>query len=134
MQYIPKSGVRFECQPECSSCCRISGGYVYLTEEEARKIARFLQIGYEEFLNTFIREIDHKLALYDGEDEACVFLEDHQCLIYEVRPLQCRTFPFWPENLNNESSWAETKELCPGIGHSRWYSPEEIRKILDLQE
>ncbi len=126
MQYIPKSGVRFECQPECSACCRISGGYVYLTEEEARKIARFLQIGHEEFLNTFTREIDHKPALCDGEDEACIFLE--------VRPLQCRTFPFWPENLNNESSWQAVKEMCPGIGHGRWYSPEEIRKILDLQK
>ena len=35
----------------------------------------------------------------------CVFLKEDPergrktCSIYPVRPLQCRTWPFWPENL-----------------------------------
>lgn len=133
MPSVLKTGVRFECQPACSACCRISGCYVYLTEEEARKIARFLQISHEESLNTFTREIDHKLALYDGEDESCVFLEDHQCLIYEVRPRQYRTFPFLAGKFTRRTKLGSHKKICPGIGRGRCFYPQEIKVLLNSQ-
>ncbi len=34
------------------------------------------------------------LSLQAREDEACVFLENDRCSIYEARPQQCRDFPF----------------------------------------
>jgi len=129
---IPR-GVQFECQTECSACCTLEGGYVYLSDEESTSIASYLQVEKQEFLSSLTHKIDGKTALRNGENGACVFLEDGRCLIYSVRPLQCQTFPFWPENLRDAASWQATKALCPGIGKGRQYSPQEILKILERQ-
>jgi Fe-S-cluster containining protein len=38
----------------------------------------------------------------------CVFLSANgQCGIYETRPLQCRTYPFWPSLLATPEDWEE---------------------------
>lgn len=126
-------GIQFECQSECSACCTLEGGYVYLNDEESASIASYLQVDKQDFLSSLTHEIDGKTALLDGENGACVFLEDGRCLIYPVRPLQCRTFPFWPENLKDAASWQATKALCPGLGKGRQYPLQEILKILDSQ-
>jgi len=34
-----------------------------------------------------------------------VFLKDKQCTVYPVRPAQCRTFPWWKENLSSKEAW-----------------------------
>jgi len=52
-----------------------------------------------------------------------------KCMIYPVRPSQCRMWPFWPSNLANPAAWNETAQKCPGINHGRLYSCEEIEKI-----
>lgn len=38
---------------------------------------------------------------------SCVFLEPDgkQCSIYEARPVQCRTYPFWPTIMESMQSW-----------------------------
>ena len=52
-----------------------------------------------------------------------------KCMIYPVRPSQCRMWPFWPSNLANPAAWNETAQKCPGINRGRLYSCEEIEKI-----
>lgn len=126
-----KSGIRFFCQADCSNCCSISGGYVFLTKAEAQKIAEYLSLDIDEFMNFFIRHIDDKAALVDGENEACVFLEEGQCMIYTFRPQQCRTFPFWKENMETADRWQLTKQICPGIGKGCLFSKQEIEDILN---
>ncbi len=83
-----------------------------------------------EFILHFTRELDDRLVLVNGENDHCVFLENGQCLIYEVRPVQCRTYPFWPENLKNKYSWQQTMEECPGIGQGKLFAKEEIISLL----
>ena len=123
-------GIHFHCKKGCSNCCSISGGYVFLNEREARNIAEHLAMDYNNFEEFFIKEIEDQLALVDGENEACVFLEEGRCMIYEQRPQQCRTFPFWKENMETEKRWKLTQKICPGIGRGRFFSGEEIREIL----
>ena len=37
---------------------------------------------------------------------SCVFLDEKgQCGIYEARPLQCSTYPWWPALLVNKNAW-----------------------------
>lgn len=129
-RFYHDAGIRFECQAECAQCCQLSNGYVFLTEEEAAKIAEDLNISEHEFLQHFTRIIDNQLCLVDGEDDHCVFLEDYKCSIYKVRPMQCRTYPFWPENLKSKSRWQLIKNECPGIGKGRIYSAREIEDIV----
>jgi hypothetical protein len=52
--------------------------------------------------------------------------------IYPVRPLQCRTYPFWFQNLRSEKKWRLTGTACPGIGQGRRYSKDEILALLQL--
>jgi len=131
--FYHQSKIKFQCQPDCANCCKLSNGFVFLTDAEASDIAENLGISENEFLQYFTRIVNEQLCLVDGENEHCVFLEDHKCNIYEVRPLQCRTYPFWPENLKSKSRWELTKEECPGIGKGRIYSAKEIDKILEKE-
>jgi Fe-S-cluster containining protein len=58
------------------------------------------------------------------------------CSIYPVRPLQCRTWPFWNHNLRSPSTWAEASDMCPGMNNGKQYNfvrIEEIRLKKDWQ-
>lgn len=86
---------RFRCL-RCGACCRWEGP-VRVSEEEIKAIAAFLEM--EESL--FIKEYtclapDRKsLSLLEKEDGSCLYLDDEKgCLIQEVKPLQCREFPY----------------------------------------
>jgi Fe-S-cluster containining protein len=129
-KFYQNSELRFDCQTDCANCCKLSSGYVFLTDTEASKIAKDLDISENEFLKHFTRIVDDQLCIVDGENEHCVFLEDHKCNIYDVRPTQCRTYPFWPENLKSKSRWQLAEEECPGIGKGKLYSPQEIEQFL----
>ncbi len=122
--------VRFECQADCSNCCTLSDGFVYLTEDEALQISEYLDVSETMFLEWFTRLIDEQLCLVDGENEACVFLDEGKCNIYPVRPEQCRTYPFWLENLKSRLRWKHTAGDCPGIGKGKVYTGKDITNIL----
>jgi len=126
----PKS-IKFICLKDCSNCCSVPGGFVFLTEKEAEGAAEYLSMQYQEFIDHFTRQIDDELALMDGENEACVFLDKHSCLIYPKRPQQCRTFPFWQQNMKSEKNWEFTKKVCPGLGRGKRLSASQIGEILN---
>ena len=112
-----EKGLRFSCTG-CGACCTGSPGYVWISEEEGRKIATHLQIGYEEFLRHYTRRVGQRIALLeDRRNYDCVFLKGKRCTIYESRPEQCRTFPWWRENLASATDWQETAQRCEGVDH-----------------
>ena len=60
----------------------------------------------------------------------CVFLRDGvRCEVYEARPIQCRTFPFWPRNLKTPEAWHEAARECEGIGRS-----EELVQLRTIEQ
>lgn len=63
----------------------------------------------------------------------CIFLQNvegqKKCVIYPVRPNQCRTWPFWSDNLNNPNNWNMAGEKCHGINKGKVYTCEEIERI-----
>ena len=61
----------------------------------------------------------------------CIFLKKKKCIVYKARPEQCRTWPFWPENMNAKKWKKEIINFCPGIGKGKKYSFQEINKIVD---
>jgi Fe-S-cluster containining protein len=46
--------------------------------------------------------------------------------VYEQRPRQCKTWPFWDSNLRTPEKWKETCEVCPGSGRGKLISVDEI--------
>ena len=63
------------------------------------------------------------------DSSSCFFWEKTKCLIYEVRPVQCSSYPFWDVLLENKHKWDMEKEFCPGIGIGKVFGKEEIEKI-----
>jgi len=48
----------------------------------------------------------------------CIFLEKNSCLIYDVRPLICQSFPYTFQVRANQIYWGyslKAKEYCPAI-------------------
>jgi Fe-S-cluster containining protein len=122
------SGLRFACIPECGACCtnHEDYAYVYLTEDDIRRISKHLGLTKREFLNEYTMLDDDEIVLKMVEPD-CPFLDGWRCMVYEARPVQCRTFPFWTENLKSRAAWARLRRFCPGIGQGELLELEQIR-------
>ena len=119
-------GLRFECT-RCGNCCVGDGRYVFVYPDldETFRIAGHLGIAREDFVGRFCEMVEGVLVFRSDTDH-CVFLGDGGCTIYPVRPRQCLTWPFWKSNLKSKEWNRFLKARCPGIGHGRIYSREDI--------
>lgn len=110
-----KKGLKFTCT-ECGKCCTGAPGYVWVNTAEMEEIANFLKISVKEFKQRYVRRVGSRYSLIESKvTYDCVFLKENKCQIYGARPTQCRTFPWWPQNLRNEQAWNETAQTCEGI-------------------
>lgn len=122
-----QNGLRFSCT-RCGNCCRTHGDYahIYLADADVEAIAAELGLACGDFRRRYCAEEDGWTTL-KSPGPACPFLgEDNRCNVYEVRPMQCRTWPFWDENLERRRWEGPVRATCPGIGTGRRHSAEEI--------
>jgi len=100
----------------CGKCCTGSPGLVFVTVEEIEKMAEKLDLSIQAFTRQFVRIVNGRFCLkellphYD-----CIFYKDRKCTVYDVRPEQCKTYPFWPRHMASESAWENVKKECEGI-------------------
>lgn len=127
-------GLGFECQG-CGHCC--SGpdeGYIWVTRREIELIADFLKISIGRLRHEYLKRVGFRTSiLEEPTNKNCVFLEKTGegagCKIYEVRPSQCRSWPFWPNNLASTAAWNRAASKCAGVNRGSVHSFEEIEKI-----
>lgn len=128
-------GLKFECT-QCGACCTGRPGFVLFTEDEAAAISLRLEIPLAEFLDRYTHDTPAGRSLTERETEFgydCVFLDrvtqDGKaiCSIHELRPSQCRTFPFWPEHLRSPGAWRRVAGECEGVNRGRLVPIEAIR-------
>lgn len=123
MELLSEEGYAYKFTPSaCEACgghcCTGETGYIWTKYEEIDAIASFLQLSIEEFATRYLRKVKHRYSLIEkqlsSDNFACIFFDESKkrCSIYPVRPLQCRTFPFWEQFKNNED---EVRKECPGI-------------------
>ena len=128
------TGLHFECV-QCGQCCSGPGeGYIWLTKPEVEFIAVFLKISVEQLRQKYLKRVGLRTSIIEeATTKDCVFLQDvdgeRKCVIYPVRPNQCRTWPFWPDNLESPNKWNKAAVKCDGINHGKYYSFDEIEKI-----
>jgi len=90
----------------------------------------------------FLQEIPAPAGAADGKGAARelapgepIPVKRRGCSIYEVRPLQCRTWPFWPENLASQKSWDRAARRCHGMNHGRrQFTAEQVEAIRDAAD
>ena len=129
------NGLHFQCAA-CGNCC--SGpceGYVWVTAPEIKFIADFLKSSKEKLNHKYLRQVGLRYSILEQPiNKDCIFLQKtgsgKQCVIYSVRPNQCRTWPFWPENLYSPDAWNEAVRRCPGMNRGKLYNCGEIGKSL----
>src|ERR1041385_6587244 len=107
--------LRFECQRGCTRCCD-QEGMVYLSENDLRRAAKFVGLTPRAFEKRYVYRTTNTLRLRKPPDRQCPFLDATGCSIHPAKPTQCRTFPFWPELVENREAWKQTGKFCPGIG------------------
>ncbi len=105
----------FSCK-RSGNCCAVPGGVVRVTAAESAAIAAFLGLDEQAFRARHVQPDGERLK--EGLGNRCVFLADGgeaTCTIYPVRPAKCRSFPFWPELLEDDALLARVQRTCPGI-------------------
>ncbi|MBN2594680.1 MAG: YkgJ family cysteine cluster protein, partial [Sedimentisphaerales bacterium] len=119
----------------CGGCCSGPGeGYIWVTKPEIEIIADFLKMTAGKFRQKYLRRVGLRTTIIEHHStKDCIFLQagagGKQCMIYSVRPSQCRSWPFWPNNLASAGAWNKAARKCPGIDRGRLYSFEEIEEI-----
>jgi Fe-S-cluster containining protein len=128
------AGLRFECR-RCSRCCRHEPGYVFLTGDDLERLAAGLALPPAEVLARFCRTVRvgafRRVSLRETRRYDCILWARDGCRVYERRPLQCRSFPFWAANLGSAEDWEQLKPACPGVGGGGLHPAEEIRDWLE---
>ena len=140
-----ENGLEFSCTG-CSKCCQVDGD-VWLAPEEVANIITYLhddEVGQNgsfsisDFRKKYVRA---EIAPADGDpseswmclkrnEGACTFLDSSgKCGIYDVRPVQCSTYPFWPSLLEDREIWREESVLPDDVAieegsNGRHWSPE----------
>ena len=123
-------GLEFTCT-QCGNCCSGAPGYVWVSVEECHAIAASLGLGFEAFTRKHVRRAGKRLSLLERKNGDCEFLVREaagltRCAIHAVRPVQCRTWPFWRSNLDSPQTWALAGMRCSGINRGELLSPKEI--------
>jgi uncharacterized protein len=148
-------GLDFTCT-QCGNCCGGAPGYVWINRDDIVRIAAFLNLSPEEMVNRHCRKIGGRWSLNEGpgpgSEYDCTFLREEKvakrtasgeslalgrrfCSVYAVRPLQCRTWPFWRENLSSRKVWDHSAQRCHGMNHgNRHFTREQIEAIRDAEQ
>lgn len=98
-------------------CCTGESGYIHVNAAEIESISDFLGLSINDFTQNYLFKNGYKYSIKErkfGESYECAFYDraSNGCVIYEVRPSQCRTFPFWDYFKTRVD---ELKLECPGV-------------------
>lgn len=107
-----------------------------VSDTESAALAARLNIPLDEFLAQFTHQTSKGRSLTERASERgldCVFLDRTTipgravCGVYEDRPAQCKTWPFWPSVVRTPVTWERAKQVCPGMDKGNLHSLTQIR-------
>ncbi len=122
-------GLSFHCTG-CGDCCTGAPGAVWLNDEDVARLAAHLKLTPAELERDHVRALGAGRSLFERFNGDCEFFdgETRGCRVYEARPTQCRTYPWWPHHLDSPEAWARVKSECEGARvDAPLVSAEQIR-------
>jgi Fe-S-cluster containining protein len=83
-------------------------------------MARELAMTDDRFVERYVRRVGGRLSLREDASRSsggrCALLAGaNTCTVYAARPAQCRTFPYWPNVLQDPDAFDSARATCPGI-------------------
>jgi Fe-S-cluster containining protein len=122
-----QAGLRFTCS-QCGDCCTGAPGHVWVNNEEIAALAAAIGLDIGAFEDQYVRRVGIRKSLVEFPNGDCVFFDggSRKCTVYDARPRQCRTWPFWDSNLKTPEDWEHTCSVCPGSGKGQLYQLAEI--------
>jgi uncharacterized protein len=131
-------GLKFTCQ-QCGNCCTGGPGFVWISDEEVRRLAQHLGQSEKAVREQYCRRVTGRWSLKEhrntrGEHD-CIFLREQPnggrrtCSVYAARPLQCRTWPFWSENLASQTVWNHSARRCAGMNQGKTWTAAQIEAL-----
>lgn len=126
-----QDGLKFKCT-ECGSCCTGAPGFVWVNKAEIEALAAAVKMDVAQFEATYVRQVGIRKSLIELPNGDCIFWnrKTRGCWVYEARPLQCRTWPFWESNVLSPAAWAAVCEACPGCERGKHFPREEIDALV----
>jgi Fe-S-cluster containining protein len=105
------------CESCQGKCCTGESGYIFVSMNEIENIAKLLEMDIKDFATQYLFKKGYKYSIKEqihNDSHECIFYDrvTNGCKIYEARPTQCRTFPFWDYFKTRVD---ELKLECPGI-------------------
>lgn len=132
--WLPAEGLKFKCTA-CGKCCTKLDGPVWVTKNDVTVMAHHLKLFEGSFMNKYVTlrrfkprdslgtaQVRRMVLKNRDQSTDCAFLVRHNkgktsCSIYNARPVQCRTYPWWRDNLTDADAWEREKEHCEGVEH-----------------
>ncbi|MFQ5418027.1 MAG: YkgJ family cysteine cluster protein [Myxococcota bacterium] len=120
-------GLRFSCT-SCGHCCGGGPGTIRVSDAEIARLAGRHGLGVAEFRREYTRPLRRgDVSLVEKSNCDCVFYDrERGCTVYEDRPRQCRTWPFWRANLYSRENWELEARTCPGMNSGTLRDAAEI--------
>lgn len=115
--FYKSTPLHFECTG-CGACCTGGADHVVETSATERSAIRtYLNLSAAWFRRRYLVRVDAgSLGIRLEQNGRCPFLAaSNRCRIYSVRPRQCRTYPWWPELIENKSDWSTEARRCEGM-------------------
>ncbi|MCR8689344.1 MULTISPECIES: YkgJ family cysteine cluster protein [Campylobacter] len=122
---MKQDGFDYEFDPkkcdECGGkCCTGESGYIWIDESEIKILGEYLGYKPELIKEIFLEKFDNRYSIKEKPYQkgwACIFFDEKNknCSIYEYRPKQCRSFPFWEHFKTN---YKELEMECIGVKQS----------------
>lgn len=130
-----RQGLKFSCTG-CGDCCTGAPGYVWVNKAEIEALAKAIGVDVDEFERRYVRKVGIRKSLIEWGNGDCIFFDGDRrmCQVYDVRPRQCRTWPFWTSNLASRQSWDDTAERCPGCNRGRVVPLDQIQTQLNIMQ
>ncbi|MBN1787101.1 MAG: YkgJ family cysteine cluster protein [Sedimentisphaerales bacterium] len=124
------AGLHFECL-QCGNCCAgPEEGVIWISRAETEKLAVYLGLTVSQLRKKYLKRYGFRYSIKeDPSSKDCIFLTNKGCSIYDLRPAQCKNWPFWASNLKTPNHWNAAAQRCPGINKGKLYTFEKIEKI-----
>ncbi|MFC1461453.1 YkgJ family cysteine cluster protein [Verrucomicrobiota bacterium] len=140
-----KQAIPFACT-RCGQCCHThkTGETVVLYEDDIVRICRELMLTPQEFLRTYSRIYEYTYVTADARkllrrlvlpcEHGCAFLSGGHCRIHEIKPFQCRAWPFLLPTFSWDTGINSSAQFCPGIATGETTAPAIINAFLEDQD